>query len=162
VTNESWRSSAWRRERGERHNISVDVSYTVRRKPISVRRARDAVIATLRAERVKDALISVAFVGSNMMAQLNEQFLNSEGPTDVITFGLSPRGGKMPVIGDIYICPPVAQRNAKRLGVSESEEFLRLLVHGTLHILGYDHPEDETRTASPMWKRQERILDSLD
>jgi len=120
------------------------------------------VIATLDAERVKDALISVAFVGSEMMAQLNEQFLKHDGPTDVITFGLSRNGGKMPVIGDIYICPPVAQQNAKSLGISASEELARLLVHGTLHILGYDHPEDEGRTASPMWKRQERILDSLD
>src|SRR6266536_5990847 len=70
VTYESRRSSGWRRERGERHRIHVDVSYTVRRRPISSRRARDAVIATLDAERVKDALISVALVGSKMMAQL--------------------------------------------------------------------------------------------
>jgi probable rRNA maturation factor len=142
--------------------IHVDVSYTLRRKPISSRRARDAVIATLAAERVKDALISVAFVGSEMMAQLNEQFLSRNGPTDVITFGLSRKGGKMPVIGDIYVCPPVARRNAKTLGISASEELARLLVHGTLHVLGYDHPEGESRTRSPMWKRQERILDSLD
>ncbi|MFN2604010.1 MAG: rRNA maturation RNase YbeY [Gemmatimonadaceae bacterium] len=111
---------------------------------------------------MSDALISVAFVGSEMMAQINLQFLKSEGPTDVITFGLSRNGGKMPVIGDIYICPPVAQRNAKTLGIPASEELSRLVVHGTLHVLGYDHPEGEGRTSSPMWKRQERILDSLD
>ena len=142
--------------------IHVDVSYTVRKKLISVRRIREAVIATLEAERVKDALISVAFVGSKMMARLNEQFLSRDGPTDVITFGLSRNRGKMPVIGDIYVCPPVAQRNAKGLGIPASEELSRLLVHGTLHVLGYDHPEGEGRTASPMWKRQEMILDSLD
>lgn len=144
-----------------RQRIHVDVSFTVRKKPISSRRARDAVIATLDAERVKDALISVAFVGSEMMAQLNEQFLSRDGPTDVITFGLSRNGGKMPVIGDIYVCPPVAQRNAKSLGIPLSEELSRLIVHGTLHVLGYDHPEGQGRTASPMWKRQERILDSI-
>jgi probable rRNA maturation factor len=140
----------------------VDVSFTVKKKPISSRRARDAVIATLEAERVKDALISVAFVGSEMMAQLNKQFLSRDGSTDVITFGLSRNGGKMPVIGDIYVCPPVAQRNAKSLGIPASEELSRLIVHGTLHVLGYDHPEGKGRTASPMWKRQEGILDSLD
>ena len=145
-----------------RQRIHVDVSFTVRKKPISSRRARDAVIAALAAERVKDALISVAFVGSDMMAQLNEQFLSRNGPTDVITFGLSRNGGKMPVIGDIYVCPPVARRNAKTLGIPASEELSRLIVHGTLHILGYDHPEDDNRTSSAMWKRQERILDSLD
>jgi probable rRNA maturation factor len=120
------------------------------------------VLATLKAERVGDALISVAFVGSEMMSQLNVQFLKSEGPTDVITFGMSQNGGKMPVIGDIYICPPVAERNAKILGISSREELARLLIHGTLHVLGYDHPEGDGRTRSPMWKRQERILDSLD
>ncbi len=101
-------------------------------------------------------------MGSEMMAQLNEQFLSRDGPTDVITFGLSRNGGKMPVIGDIYVCPPVAQRNAKSLGIAASEELSRLIVHGTLHVLGYDHPQGEGRTASPMWKRQERILDSFD
>ena len=96
------------------------------------------------------------------MAQLNEQFLSRKGPTDVITFGLSRNGGKMPVIGDIYICPPVAHRNARTLGIPASEELSRLIVHGTLHLLGHDHPEGKGRTSSPMWKRQERILDSLD
>jgi probable rRNA maturation factor len=119
-------------------------------------------MATLEAERVKDALISVAFVGSEMMAQINVQFLKSEGPTDVITFGLSASGGKMPVIGDVYICPAVAERNARKLGISTREELARLLVHGTLHVLGHDHPEGEARTRSPMWKRQEKILASLD
>jgi probable rRNA maturation factor len=142
--------------------MHVDVSYTVRRKPISSRRTRDIVLVTLKAERVSDALISVAFVGSEMMSQLNEQFLSRDGPTDVITFGLSRSGGKMPVIGDIYICPPVAERNARNLGISTREELARLLVHGTLHVLGYDHPEGEDRTRSPMWKRQEKILDSVD
>jgi len=145
-----------------RQRIHVDVSFTVRKKTIPSRRAREVVIATLGAERVKDALISVAFVGSEMMAQINVQFLKSEGPTDVITFGLSASGGKMPVIGDIYICPGVAERNAKKLGISTREELARLLVHGTLHVLGYDHPEGEARTRSPMWKRQERILASID
>src|SRR4026209_1673018 len=68
--------------------IHVDVSYTVRRKPISSRSVRDIVIATLKAERVGDALISVAFVGSAMMARLNKQFLSRDSRTDVISFGL--------------------------------------------------------------------------
>ena len=134
----------------------------MRRKPISPRRARDIVIATLKAERVSDALVSVAFVGSEMMTQLNMQFLKRKGPTDVITFELSQNGGKMPVMGDIYVCPSVAERNAKNLGISAREELARLLVHGTLHVLGYDHPEGKERTRSPMWKRQEKILDSVD
>jgi probable rRNA maturation factor len=141
--------------------IHVDVSYTVRRKPISSRRVRDIVIATLKAELVGDALISVAFVGSEMMARLNKQFLSRDGPTDVISFGLARAGKSFPVIGDIYICPRIAERNAKSLGITAKEELTRLVIHGTLHILGHDHPEGPGRTTSAMWKRQERILDSL-
>jgi len=141
--------------------IHVDVSYTVRRKPISLRRVRDIVIAALKTERVGDALISIAFVGRETMTRLNKEFLSRDGPTDVISFGLARTSKSFPVIGDIYICPRVAERNAKDLGISAAEEMQRLVVHGTLHILGHDHPEGEGRTTSAMWKRQERILDSL-
>ena len=140
--------------------IHVDVSYTVRRKPISSRSVRDIVIATLKAERVGDALISVAFVGSAMMARLNKQFLSRDSRTDVISFGLRTSKAS-PVIGDIYICPRVAKRNAESLSIPVKEELTRLVVHGMLHILGYDHPEGAGRTTSPMWKRQERILDNF-
>jgi probable rRNA maturation factor len=68
----------------------------------------------------------------------------------------------MPAIGDIYICPDVARVNAKRNRVPVSEELARLVVHGTLHVAGHDHPDDESRTKSSMWKRQERILASRD
>jgi probable rRNA maturation factor len=141
--------------------IHVDVSYTVRRKPISSRRVRDVVIATLKAERVRDALISVAFVGSDAMARLNKNFLSHDGPTDVISFGLARSGKGQPVIGDIYICPRVAERNAKSLRVTLKEELTRLIIHGMLHILGYDHPEGDGRAKSTMWKRQERILGTV-
>ena len=63
--------------------------------------------------------------------------------------------------GDIYIAPDVARRNATAHGVSIREELTRLVVHGVLHVLGYDHPEDETRYASSMWRRQERLLRAL-
>jgi probable rRNA maturation factor len=95
------------------------------------------------------------------MARLNRAFLSRDGTTDVISFGLTRSGDTQPVIGDIYVCPRVAERNAKNLGIPSKDELARLVIHGTLHILGYDHPEGEGRTRSAMWKRQERILDSL-
>ena len=140
--------------------IYVDVSFTVRRKQLPEHRARELVRRTLESDRIRDALISVAFVGSTAIARLNKEFLSHEGTTDVISFGMTRAGKSSPVIGDIYICPQVAARNAKTLGIRTSEELARLVVHGTLHILGYDHPEGAGRTTSPMWKRQERILAS--
>lgn len=103
-------------------------------------------------------MLSITFVGRAAMSELNRRYLGHRGPTDVISFGLGRQGRRGPVVGDIYICPEIARSNAVRQGVSSQEELLRLVVHGTLHTLGYDHPENATRTASPMWRRQERIL----
>lgn len=141
--------------------ISVDVSFTVRQPAISASRVRRLVNAALEAERVSDALISVAIVGTDSISRLNRDFLRNDGPTDVISFGLGRQNGSVPVIGDIYISQRVAERNAKSLGVTLRDELSRLVVHGTLHVIGYEHPDDETRTSSPMWKKQEKILESF-
>jgi probable rRNA maturation factor len=114
----------------------------------------------LRAERVRDAMLSIAFVTDREIAALNWRHLRHRGPTDVISFGFAPGAKDGPVVGDVYIAPGVARRNAGRHGRGVREETLRLVVHGVLHVLGYDHPEDESRYDSPMWSRQERLLRS--
>ena len=138
--------------------LAIDVSSSVRRLLVSRPRVKEATAAVLAAEGVRDAMLSITFVGRDAMSELNRRYLGHRGPTDVISFGLGRHGGKGPVVGDIYICPEIARANAKRQGVSSHEEVLRLVVHGTLHTLGYDHPEGATRTQSKMWRRQERIL----
>jgi probable rRNA maturation factor len=119
---------------------------------------KSLVEATLAAEGISDALVSVAFVGRTTITRLNHRYLGHSGPTDVISFGMGRETDEMPAVGDIYICPEVAARNARAHSVSVKEELSRLVVHGTLHVAGHDHPDDETRTGSDMWKRQERIL----
>jgi len=121
-------------------------------------RVKESALATLRTERVKDAMLSITFVGRAAISELNRCYLGHRGPTDVIAFGLERSGKRGAVVGDIYICPQVARDNAKRQGVPVGEEVLRLVVHGILHVLGHDHPTGASRTASPMWRRQERIL----
>ena len=138
--------------------LAIDISSSVRRLSVSRLRIRDAATATLRAERVKDAMLSITFVGRAAISRLNRRYLGHEGPTDVISFGLARIGRRGAVIGDIYICAEVARENARRQGISAGEELLRLVVHGTLHVLGSDHPVGPARTKSPMWRRQERIL----
>ena len=125
---------------------------------VSRARVREAAIAALEAERVRDAMLSITFVGRAAISGLNRRYLGHRGPTDVISFGLGRLGNRGAVIGDIYICPEIARDNAKRQGVPIGEEILRLVVHGTLHVLGHDHPTGALRTTSPMWRRQERIL----
>lgn len=109
-------------------------------------------------EKIRDAMISIAYVGKTAIAGLNRNYLKHSGPTDVISFGMRRENQSGPVIGDIYICPEIAARNAKRLKISVRQEIERLVVHGSLHVAGNEHPEGESRTSSPMWRKQEKIL----
>jgi len=92
------------------------------------------------------------------MRSLNRRSLGADSVTDVIAFGLSHRGRR---VADIYVCPTRARSAARAARVPEREELVRVLVHGLLHCLGYDHPGGPTRTASRMWRRQERYVERL-
>lgn len=137
--------------------LRVGVSSAGVRTAVSALRLAGAARHVLRAEGVRDALLSVTLLSRSAMARLHRRHLGHAGATDVISFGFSPAPGGG-VVGDVYLCPEVARRNAKDAGCGIREELLRLVVHGTLHVLGWDHPEDSGRTASPMWARQERLL----
>lgn len=140
-------------------SIAVDVAREDVRIPISEARVREIVRAVCKRERVARALISVTFLTRRRIAAMNREFLGHAGATDVITFELEPAAGV--VMGDIYIAPEVARENAASAGVGVREELARLVVHGTLHVLGYTHDEGEHRTAGSMWKRQEALVAAL-
>ena len=125
--------------------------------PVASARLVDLSRNVLRALKVPRAMLSITFVSSRVMASLNRKHLGHRGPTDVITFALGADPGGA-IIGDIYICPDVARRQAEAHGVGVREELARLVVHGTLHACGWEHPEDDARTTSPMWRRQEQLL----
>jgi probable rRNA maturation factor len=140
---------------------AIHVAVDGKAAPLSRARAQAIVAAALKAEGVGSALVSVAFLSNRAIAAVNRKHLRHSGPTDVISFGFEREVEAAPVIGDIYIAPDVAKRNAKERRVPVAEELTRLLVHGTLHVLGYDHPESEERERSPMWKRQEQLVKRL-
>jgi probable rRNA maturation factor len=133
----------------------------VKKLPASEAAIRRAAVATLESEHTDSALLSIAFVGTRTISQLNRKYLRKRTATDVISFALQNPVGGSAVVGDIYICPDVARANAKRQGVSVKEEILRLVVHGVLHVLGHDHPDGKARGASAMWRRQEAIVAAL-
>lgn len=124
--------------------------------PLPAERVEEAVVWTLAQEGVERAEISLAFLSDEEIAALNEQYLSHAGPTDVITFPLH-EPGQAP-LGDVYVGLRQALRQAAELGVAAEEEILRLAIHGTLHVLGHDHPEGEEREGSPMYRRQEELL----
>lgn len=115
-----------------------------------------AVRAVLDAHGIERAEISVALMDDAAIAELNRSYLGHEGPTDVISFELG--AAKDEPIGDIYIGWEQALRQAAEFAVSPREELARLAVHGTLHVIGYDHPEGEEREQSEMWEQQEAIV----
>jgi probable rRNA maturation factor len=137
----------------------VDIAAEGVRVALSRERVRELARFTLRRERVRDALVSIAFVSSRAIARLNADHLGHRGATDVISFALDTHGNPdAALVGDIYICPEVASRNARAHGALVREELARLVIHGVLHVVGYDHPDGDGREASPMWARQERLL----
>jgi probable rRNA maturation factor len=91
--------------------------------------------------------LSLSFVDEVEIADLHQRYMGEEGPTDVLSFPLDEDG----LLGDVVVCPAVAAR----ANPDAPEAELRLLVvHGALHLLGYDHEEDGER--AEMWARQER------
>lgn len=128
-------------------------------RPLSDADVRRVVASVLRGER-RRAEVSVTFLGRDAMRRLNASALGHDRPTDVIAYALpAPTGG---LVGDLYLCPWVAARSARRHRISLRQELVRLLVHGTLHLLGWDHPGDlDGRLASPMWARQESYVARL-
>lgn len=141
--------------------VLVDVSTDGVRLALSRERVKEIVRATLKGARVNHALISVTFLSARRVAALNRKHLGHAGATDVISFSFARGHQSAPVVGDVYIAPDVARANARELGGSVREELTRLVVHGTLHVLGHDHPEGDQRTRSPMWRMQERLVARL-
>lgn len=120
-----------------------------------------AVRHALRAAGREDVEISVAFLPDAEMQRLNRQFLGKDRTTDVLSFSLEGGDGDGSTVGDIYVGWDEAARQAEEHGVAFHEELARLAIHGTLHVLGHDHPEDASRTESPMFRLQERLLTEL-
>ena len=116
-------------------------------------------------ERARGTRVELTLLGPVAMRRLNRRATGRRSLTDVIAFALPQPDGT--VLGDVYLCPQAAERwtkNGRRGtgdGGSVEEELVRLAVHGTLHVLGYHHPDGPGRTRSPMWRKQEGYVGRL-
>lgn len=109
------------------------------------------------------AELSILFVTTDTMTELNERWMDETGPTDVLSFPMDEmrpgHSGEEPsegLLGDIVLCPEVAVGQAKTAGHSTAEELLLLTTHGILHLLGYDHAEPAEE--KEMFALQRRLL----
>ncbi len=112
------------------------------------------------------AELSIMLYDAAAMERLHEQFMGEPGPTDVLAFpqddlssGAPLGGDDLPeaLLGDVVICPQVAERQAQERGHTAEHELHVLCTHGVLHLLGYDHADADTERE--MFALQGRLLD---
>lgn len=118
-----------------------------------------AVRQLLTEQRVPRAEISVAIVDDPTIHQLNRQFLEHDYPTDVLTFPLESPEENGLLAGEIIVSWDTARKNAEELGLSAEGELLLYVVHGTLHLLGFDDTSEEAE--SEMRAAERACLKSL-
>lgn len=140
---------------GRQPKVDPRVSILVNDVAVSEDDVRLVTMKVLESEHAGEVLLSVTFLSSQRMRVLNRRTFDKDRSTDVIAF---PMKHQDTLTGDIYICPAWARRTAARLGISEREELVRLIVHGTLHVLGHEHPNGPSRTSSAMWRLQEKYV----
>jgi probable rRNA maturation factor len=104
--------------------------------------------------------VSVRLVDDDEMADLNGRYRDKPQPTNVLSFPSElPDELELPLLGDIVICAPVVNREAEQQGKSPAAHWAHMTVHGTLHLLGYDHVENED--AQRMESLETRILATM-
>lgn len=147
--------------------------------PIELARWRELALGALATEGVRGlSELTVYFVDENAISELNREHMGKEGPTDVLAFpldgvecieiqgpGAISRGPARPhhdhddmplLLGDVFVCPSVALAQAPSHAGSLDDEIALLVVHGILHVLGYDHDEEPAKTK--MQERERLIL----
>ncbi len=105
--------------------------------------------------------VTLVITGDEQVCQLNHQFLGIDAPTDVLSFPaneVDPESGHA-YLGDILIAYPYVRAQAETAGHALGDELQLLVVHGMLHLLGYDHGTEAERTR--MWAAQSEILQKL-
>ena len=149
--------------------MDIQINYDYRREdlePLPLEELTRFVLA--REDKPFNTEVSISFVTDEAIAELNERYRHKEGPTDVLSFecdGVDDDLSAMtlaedPVyeLGDVIIAPDVAARQTREFGTSFEEEISLLLVHGLLHLCGYDHIADDE--AEVMEKREAEILEA--
>lgn len=88
--------------------------------------------------------VSIRIVDESESAELNQRYRNKKGPTNVLSFPVDlPESLNLPLLGDLVLCAPVVTQEAQEQGKTELAHWAHMVIHGTLHLLGYDHQADE-------------------
>ena len=140
---------------------SIHIKNQLRRQVLRQSSLRTLIKQILHAARARDAELSVVLVGDRRMRQLNRQYRKVDRSTDVLAFAM--REGPRPsssLLGDVVISWDTAVRQASTAGHSVDHELVILLIHGVLHLLGYDHERGD-REARRMQRKEHSVFQSL-
>jgi probable rRNA maturation factor len=125
-------------------------------KPVDARYLRRLLRGLLQEElHLEEFELGIYLVGDELMTQINEQHLHHAGTTDVITFDYQDRCAPEKLAGELFVCVPEAVRQSARFHCTWQQEVVRYLVHGILHLRGYD---DVNATLRRRMKREENRL----
>ncbi len=128
------------------NSVKISVEFADDKKKITLTKKtiKHVIKSIVDNEKVNAVSIYAVLVDSKRIHELNKQFLEHDYPTDVIVFSLNEPDE--PLEGEIYVCTDVAEFQAKEYNVSFNNEILRLIIHGTLHLSGYnDNTDDEKK-----------------
>ncbi|PIZ94905.1 MAG: rRNA maturation RNase YbeY [Candidatus Magasanikbacteria bacterium CG_4_10_14_0_2_um_filter_33_14] len=142
--------------------MECSIFKTVKKNLLSDKKIKEIVFYVLKKNK-KDGSISVNVVGDKKIREINKNYRGKDKVTDVISFALEEGEEIFQIgekdFGDIFICLPQIKRQAKENNISAREEMTRMLVHGVLHILGFDHMEE--KDAKIMFAMQEKFVKNL-
>ncbi len=109
----------------------------------------------------KDSEIVIRIVDDAESAELNQQFRNKSGSTNILSFPFqAPEGVELDLLGDLVICAPLLEKQALQQKKHLHDHWAHIVVHGVLHLLGYDHIEEDQ--AEQMESLEVKILKELD
>jgi probable rRNA maturation factor len=112
------------------------------------------------AQRMDEAEISIRITDREEISELNKTYRNKDGATNVLSFPADlPEALQLPLLGDLVICAPVVEDEAQQQGKPLQAHWAHMVIHGTLHLLGYDHIDDND--AEIMENLEVEILASL-
>jgi rRNA maturation RNase YbeY len=141
--------------------MAIHLKNLQRSKSLNLRRVRKALATALSLLGQEEAELSVLFVSSAKMKHLNQHYRGIPKETDVLSFPMNeveafpPDASRPLILGDIVISIPKTLEQAEAYGVHFYEELLRLLIHGLLHLLGYDHEKSRYHKMKMVMKEKE-------
>lgn len=132
------------------HFHTQDIKFTLKNKTL----LKQWIASVIEKKKRKPGELNFIFCSDDYLLTINKQYLDHDTYTDIITFDYSQENEKMNICGDVYISIERVKENALKFSKSFEDELNRILIHGTLHLLGY---KDKTKNAKAEMTKQEDL-----